>query len=207
MKKYGRTSHLPISPGTTNDDKVMSSLERLMVDDLIITEKMDGENTTIHRLGMHARSPDSMYHPSRDWVKGFAASIAPQLETDERIVGENLFARHSLAYEELPSFFMGFAWIIDGEVQAWDTTLVKFAELGITPVRELYRGPFHECLLQKVAQQLDLSKQEGFVVRDAGKFDESAMPVCMGKYVRPDHVQSDVHWMNAELVPNRMAKN
>ena len=66
MKKYGRTYYLPISPGATSDDKVMASLDGLMVGDLLVTEKMDGENSTIHQGGSHARSPDSRYHPSRD---------------------------------------------------------------------------------------------------------------------------------------------
>lgn len=128
MKKYGRTFHLPISPGASSDDKVMPSLEGLMSEDLVVTEKMDGENTTIHAGGSHARSPDSRYHPSRDWLKAFAAGISPQLSEGERIVGENLYARHSVAYDALPSYFLGFAWIIHGEVQSWDTTLGRFDE-------------------------------------------------------------------------------
>ncbi|WP_162137080.1 hypothetical protein [Rhizobium sp. CF142] len=36
-----------------------------MVTDLLVTENMDGENTTIHRGGSHTRSPDNRYHPSR----------------------------------------------------------------------------------------------------------------------------------------------
>ena len=79
--------------------------------ELIITEKMDGENTTIHRGGSHARSPDSRYHPSRDWLKAFSAGIQPQLADGERVIGENLYARHSVGYDDLPSFFLGFAWI------------------------------------------------------------------------------------------------
>lgn len=42
MKKYGRTYHLPISPGATSDDKVMLGLDGLMAGDLVVTEKMDG---------------------------------------------------------------------------------------------------------------------------------------------------------------------
>ncbi|MGO6985345.1 hypothetical protein [Rhizobium leguminosarum] len=42
MKKYGRTYHLPISPGATSDDKVMTKLDGLMIADLVITVKMDG---------------------------------------------------------------------------------------------------------------------------------------------------------------------
>ena len=204
MRKYGRTYHLPISPGATSDDKVMAGLEGLMVDDLVVTEKMDGENTTIHAGGSYARSPDSRYHPSRDWLKAFAAGISPQLGEGERIVGENLYARHAIAYDGLASYFLGFAWIVDDEVRAWDATLARFAELGIVPARTLYRGPFSASLFETIAAGLDQSRQEGFVARVAAGFPEAEMPTRMGKYVRPHHVQSEEHWMQAELVPNRL---
>ena len=177
-----------------------------MVDDLIVTEKMDGENTTIHAGGSHARSPDSRYHPSRDWLKAFAAGISPFLNEDERIVGENLFARHSVAYDALRSYFLGFAWIVGDEVQSWDLTQGRFRELGIQPVSTLYRGPYRPGLFDDLAQTLDLTKQEGFVARIADSFADTDMPVRMGKYVREGHVQSDTHWMKAELIPNRLAK-
>lgn len=206
MKKYGRTFHLPTSPGATSDDKIMSSLDGLMAEDLVVTEKMDGENTTIHASGSHARSPDSRYHPSRDWLKAFAAGISPYLAEGERIVGENLYARHSVAYEALTSYFLGFAWIIGNEVQTWDLTQARFEELGIQPVPMLYRGPYRPSLFDDLAQALDLTKQEGFVARIAGSFMESDMPRRVGKYVREGHVQSETHWMKAELIPNRLAQ-
>jgi len=202
MQKYGRTFHLPLSPGATSDDKIMSSLDGLMVEDLVVTEKMDGENTTIHAGGTHARSPDSRYHPSRDWLKAFAAGISPYLAAGERIVGENLYARHSVAYDALPSYFLGFAWIVGEEIQSWDLTLARFEELGVRPVPTLYRGPYRTGLLDGLALALDLSKQEGFVARTANSFSESDMPTRMGKYVRRGHVQSETHWMKAALIPN-----
>ena len=205
MNKYPRTFHLPISPGASSDDKIMTSIEGLICDDLVVTEKMDGENTTLHRGGCHARSPDSRNHPSRDWLKAFAAGISPQLAEGERIVGENLYARHSVAYDQLPSYFLGFAWILGDEVQPWDLTLARFLDLGIQPVSTLYRGPYRAGLFEDLAQTLDLTRQEGFVARIAGSFAESDMPLRMGKYVRDGHVQSDIHWMKADLVPNRLA--
>ena len=205
MPKYGRTFHVPTSPGATTDDKVMASLDGLRVPDLVVTEKMDGENTTIHAGGTHARSPDSRHHPSRDWLKAFAAGISPQLAPDERIVGENLFARHAVVYDALPSFFLGFAWITDGTVRSWDDTLARFADLGIVPVPLLHRGPWEDDLLERLAAGLDRARQEGFVVRIADAFPEAEMPTRMGKWVRAGHVQSEVHWTKAPLVPNRMA--
>lgn len=206
MQKYGRTYHLPLSPGATSDDKIMSSIAGLMLDDLVITEKMDGENTTIHAGGSHARSPDSRYHPSRDWLKAFAAGISPQLAVTERIVGENLYARHAIAYDALPSYFLGFALIEDDLFASWDATLLRFAQLGLTPVPVLYRGPYMSGLFESIAAGLDLARQEGFVVRAASAFPTADMPRRLGKYVRAGHVQDDRHWMQAEMVPNRLLK-
>ncbi|WP_170782810.1 RNA ligase family protein [Ruegeria lacuscaerulensis] len=206
LKKYGRTFHLPQSPGATSDDKIMRSVGGLIAaNEVVFTEKMDGENTTIHSQGCHPRSLDARYHPSRDWMKAFAAGISPQLAGDERIVGEYLFARHSIAYRALPSYFLGFAWIKQEEVQAWDATLLRFAELGIASVPELYRGRFSDQVVSTVLSDLDLERQEGFVVRDFAAFPERDMPTHLAKYVREDHVQSDTHWMNAELIKNELA--
>ncbi len=33
------------------------------------------------------------------------------------------------------------------------------------------------------------------------------MPVRMGKYVRDNHIQSETHWMQSELIPNRLANS
>lgn len=54
LKKYGRTYHLPQSPGATSDDKIMRSVDGLVAaNEVVFTEKMDGENTTIHSQGCH----------------------------------------------------------------------------------------------------------------------------------------------------------
>jgi hypothetical protein len=206
MKKYGRTFHLPQSPGALSDDKVMDRIDALLAaDEVVITEKMDGENTTIHASGTHARSPDSGAHVSRDWMKAFAAGIAPQLRPGERIVGEYLYARHAIGYDALPSYFLGFAWIVGSDFMAWDATLERFSELGILSVPVLYRGAFSQRVLDGVIAELDSETQEGFVVRSTAAFPETAMPAHMGKYVRAAHVQTDTHWTRAPLVRNRLA--
>jgi len=59
--KYPRTLHLPWSPGKTSDDKVanIESVIKLLENDIVITEKMDGECTTLGNQKMFARSQDS----------------------------------------------------------------------------------------------------------------------------------------------------
>lgn len=91
------------------------------------------------------------------------------------------------------------------EVQSWDLTMARFDELGVQAVPSIYRGPYRPDLFDDLAKALDLTKQEGFVARTAEAFAESAMPECVGKYVREGHVQSEVHWMKAEFIPNKLA--
>ena len=67
--KYPRTPHLPWSPGASQDDVFSLDARHFEGQTVIITEKMDGENTTLYRDYLHARSVDGRHHPSRNWVK------------------------------------------------------------------------------------------------------------------------------------------
>ncbi|MCH2164995.1 MAG: RNA ligase family protein [Marinovum sp.] len=205
MQKYGRTYHFPFSPGVQSDDKIIPSLERFDGQDVVVTEKMDGENTTIHPGGCHPRSPDARYHPSRDWMMAFAATISHQLESDERIIGEYLYARHSIAYDALSSYFLGFAWVKADVFQPWDATRSRLDALGIQSVPELCQGTFDLSSIQDLAGSLDTAKQEGFVMRLTGAFPEAEMGVSVAKWVRAGHVQSQAHWTKSPLIANGLA--
>lgn len=67
--KYPRTMHLPWSPGWTKDDRVLQTTEHFVGQEVVVTEKMDGENTTLARDYTHARSVSSSNHVSRHWLK------------------------------------------------------------------------------------------------------------------------------------------
>jgi len=202
--KYPRTPHLPFSMGRTSDDKVLKTLKHFDGREVVATVKMDGENTTMYNDAYHARSIDSRHHPSRDWLARFHATIAHDIPNGYRICGENLFARHSIAYDNLPSYFMGFS-VWDGvKALSWDDTLEFLELLGITPVKELYRGLFDEQVLQDLAKNLDTETNEGFVVRIADSFDYTDFGTSVAKWVRASHVQTDTHWMHGEIIPNRV---
>jgi hypothetical protein len=54
--KYPRTPHLPWSPGRSEDDIALDSIEHLEhSEDIVVTEKLDGENTTLYHDYLHAR--------------------------------------------------------------------------------------------------------------------------------------------------------
>lgn len=63
--KYPRTFHLPYSLTLTDDDKRLESDGHFkLFDEVVVTEKMDGENTTVYQDGrIHARSLDGDSHP------------------------------------------------------------------------------------------------------------------------------------------------
>ncbi|MFE9480368.1 RNA ligase family protein [Streptomyces spororaveus] len=197
---YPRTPHLPWSPGAAADDVRAVGLAGLAGHEVVVTEKLDGENTTLYADGLHARSLDSAHHPSRAWVKGLQGRIGPGIPAGWRVCGENLYARHSIPYEELDSWFYGFS-VWDGEhCLDWDRTVRFLRGLGVPTPRVLWRGVFDERALRRL--MLDTARQEGYVVRRAAGFAREDFGRCVAKWVRGGHVQTSTHWMFAQIVPN-----
>lgn len=202
--KYPRTMHLHWSPGMTSDDKKIKSYNGFLGRTVVVTLKKDGENSTGYPDGgTHARSLDSQHHSSRDWFKRFWAERAYILPQGWRICGENLYARHSVAYTDLPSYFMGFSiWNEHNVALSWDDTLMWFEELGVAPVEEIYRGPFDVAAIEKLTKSLDINREEGIVVRVVDEIPYDQFDQLVAKWVRKGHVQTEDHWMHQEIVPN-----
>ena len=201
--KYPRTFHLPSSPGASDDDKVLTDLSAFEGREVVVTVKMDGENTTMYPDYMHARSLDYSPHPSRSWIKGLHAAVGPNIPSGWRICGENLFARHSIEYANLSSYFQLFSvWNDRNECLSWDET-VQWAELlDLTTVPVLYRGPWTDDILHMMPAQHLGDTCEGYVVRLAGSFTYREFVRSVAKYVRAGHVQTDEHWKHQAVVPN-----
>ncbi|MFF7360704.1 RNA ligase family protein [Streptomyces sp. NPDC008125] len=202
---YPRTPHLPWSPGATSDDVRVPDLAALAGREVVVTEKLDGENTTLYADGLHARSPDSAHHPSRGWVKALQGRLGSRIPAGWRVCGENVFARHSIPYDRLDSFFYGFS-VWDGDrCLGWDRTTAFLRGLGIPVPPVLWRGVFDaraERALRKLA--LDTGRQEGYVVRPAAAFGADEFGRVVAKWVRPGHVTTGTHWMHAAVVPNAL---
>ncbi|NBM20400.1 RNA ligase family protein [Streptomyces sp. GC420] len=197
---YPRTPHLPWSPGAASDDVRAGDLTGLAGREVVVTEKLDGENTTLYSDGLHARSPDSGHHPSRAWVKGLQGRIGAAIPPGWRVCGENLYARHSIAYTDLESWFYGFS-VWDGErCLDWDRGVRFLRRLGIPAPRVLWRGTFDERALR--ALRPDPARQEGYVVRTAEGFGQEDFGLRVAKWVRPGHVTTGTHWMHAAVVEN-----
>lgn len=200
--KYPRTYHLPWSPGATSDDKILKSTAAFQGHDVVVTEKMDGECTTLYHDYQHARSLDSAHHSSRSWIRQYHAGLQDGWPEAIRVCGENLYARHSIAYDALEEFFLGFSAWEASRCLSWDDTIVWFSLLGIKHVPVLYEGIWDEKTISNLHKSLDLTKQEGFVVRRRDSFLIDDFATYVAKWVRNDHVTSDQHW-SVNWVPNK----
>lgn len=203
--KYFRTYHLPWSESVADDD-IVRTAPFTEGDEVVVTIKMDGENFTGYHTGdTHARSLNSGAHVSRDYVKAYWKAIAYNLPEGWRVCGENLYAKHSIHYDNLKSYLYVFSiWNDKNECLGWDET-VEWAELiGIDLVEVIYRGPYNEAEIKKAFLPFK-EEHEGYVVRSASgfKYEEAAQNIA--KYVRKNHVQTSEHWMFQEVVPNKLA--
>jgi hypothetical protein len=204
--KYPRTPHLPWSPGADEDDVILEAADAFHGEEVVVTEKLDGENTTMYRDHIHARSIDSRHHPSRDWVKRLHGQIAHQIPSGWRLCGENVYARHSIAYEDLESYFYLFSvWTADNVCLGWDETLEWAELLGLYTPPQLYRGPWDAESVRAI--EIDVDRQEGYVARTVAAFGYDDFQDHVAKWVRKDHVQTDDHWMFAEIVPNELRED
>lgn len=198
--KYPRTPHLPNSKGATSDDKIIDTLDHFIDKVVVVTEKMDGENSTLARDYYHARSLDSRDHPSRSWLKALWGRIRHDIPEGYRICGENLYAKHSLHYSDLNSYFYGFSvWDETNTCLSWQDTIEYLTLLGLDHVPVLYTGPFN-----KLTVNIDESKSEGYVVRLQSAFHYDNFAKSVAKYVRCNHVGTDEHWMHSAIIPNKL---
>lgn len=207
--RYPRTFHLPWSPGVTSDDRILEDPDEVFGGvEVLVTEKLDGECTTMYTDYLHARSVDYAPHPSRDRVRALHGQVAHDIPEGWRICGENVYAVHSITYTALPSHFLVFSiWNARNVCLSWDETVLWAKLLGLQVVPVLYRGPWDQVLVRKLdgerTSQLG-GDREGYVVRRVGDFHYRAFRQSVAKYVRKDHVQTDVHWKTRPVVPNRL---
>ncbi len=206
--KYPRTHHLHWSENVNDDDRVIESLKHFEGERVIVTTKMDGESTTMYTDYIHARSVDGRSHPSRDYVKQLWSRFAHDIPERWRICGENLYARHSITYDDLPSYLMGFSvWNERNVALSWDDTVEWFELLGIECVPVLYDGIWNETTIKQLWNSSMWDNCEGYVVRVADEITYGDFRHKVGKFVRKDHIQTIKHWMYGQpIVPNKLRK-
>lgn len=221
--KHPRTYHLDYSLSLASDDKfytnIYNDMSHFIGKRIVVTEKMDGENTTFYRDYFHARSIDSNHNFTRDWCKKLHSIIKYDIPIGWRISGENVSYYHSIKYDNLISYFYMFMiWDEHNNALSYDE-LCEWSELlDLAMPKLLYDGIYDESKLIEISKNLDYEKSEGFVIRIADSFNFSDFSKCVAKFVRPNHVQSNEHWLKntfqnqlitdlSKLKPKFMFKN
>jgi len=174
---------------------------------VVCTIKYDGESTSLYNDGtFHARSLDSKKHESRDWLHQWWQSKVYSDEYIElsktynnlRLVGENMYATHTIKYNNLDSLFLlHSAW--NGKTcLSWEHTAYIAAALNVSIVPCVYFGIYSEQLIQQF-NTLELFNDdtvEGYIIRSSGTYDYMESDLNIAKFVS-NRFKIDVnkpHW-------------
>lgn len=202
MSKYNRTYHLPFSPGTTNDDRISKDVDSLLGIEVVITEKLDGENCGITKDGVYARSHETFTTSawSRE-VRILHDILKHDLSEGEYLFGENMEGIHSIEYSNLTSYFYLFGIKFDDLWYSWEEVQDYSYILNIPTAPVLFKGIINDYSeLKRIVEDLVEKesslggKREGIVIRNAARFDNEDFSKNVMKWVRKGHVQTDEHW-------------
>jgi hypothetical protein len=146
LHKYPRTQHLEgsrLQPG--DEDLAQVQFAELAGRHLVVEEKLDGANAALSfdeegKLWLQSRGHfltggwrERHFAPFKQWAAEHAAVLHERLGPRYVLYGEWLFAKHTIFYDALPSWFLEFD-ILDGETGEWLSTPRRRDLLRGTPV-------------------------------------------------------------------------
>lgn len=203
MSKYNKTYHLPWS-NPSSDDKITDDITCLIGREIVITEKLDGENTGMKNEGVYARSHGTFTTSawSREVRQLHLMKVKDNLDENTFIFGENMEGIHSIEYTDLESYFYMFGVRDNGYWLSWDEVEEYSYLLDIPTVPVLFRGVVNnEKELRSLVEDLVKYQSklggdiEGVVIRIADGFNDYDFKKSLQKWVRKNHVKTiDKHW-------------
>lgn len=217
--KFPSTPHLAILPGVdVRGDKVLSESERneFLQHNLVIEEKVDGANLGVsfdsegniraQNRGAYLHLPGSgQWKKLEQWLAPRTDSLFEHLSDRFILFGEWCYAQHSVFYDRLPDWFLGFD-LYDKQAGRFLSSECRnklFIKMCIAQVPEITRGHFTYSEIRKLLSKSKLTAQpaEGIYLR----FDQGDWLVQRAKLVRPAFIQSvEQHWSRFVIRPNRL---
>lgn len=203
MSKYPRSYHLDFSPGATSDDKIADYIDSLIGIRIIISEKIDGENTGMNNDGVYARSHASFTTStwSREVRQIHNQKVNGNLEEGVYIFGENMEGIHSINYTDMSSYFYIFGVRDNDTWLSWDKVEEYSYLLDIPIVPVLFDGLVNskkeltEIVTRIMSKPSELGgEKEGIVIRKYEEFQNDDFANCLQKWVRKNHVTTTKHW-------------
>ncbi|MCA9215115.1 MAG: RNA ligase family protein [Planctomycetales bacterium] len=217
--KFPSTPHLAVLGGVSvRDDKVLIPAERdrFLAHDVIVEEKIDGANLGIsfdsagviraQNRGSLLQEPMSgQWKVLPAWLAVRSDCFFDVLSDRYILFGEWCYAKHSILYDRLPDWFVGFD-VFDSQANRFANRAARDAileSLEVPVVPCLARGRFS---LDDITNLLGLSHfgdtpAEGIYLR----YDDGDWLGQRAKLVRPDFVQAiREHWSRGPLQVNRL---
>ena len=217
--KFPSTPHLALLGNVqVRGDKVIPEFERneFLKREIVVEEKVDGANLGISfdaKGNIRAQNRGDYLHlPSpgqwkklSEWLKPRIDTLFEQLAARYILFGEWCYARHSVFYDQLPDWFLGFD-IFDKNTSKFLSCPRRdevFRVIGIFQVPMLRQGHFTLSGVQRLLSQSQLSKEsaEGLYLR----VDQGDCLEQRAKLVRPAFIQSvEQHWLRSGIKANRL---
>lgn len=217
--KFPQTPHLAVlGTNVVRGDKVMSGSQRefFLRHELVVEEKVDGANLGISfdsfgNLRVQSRGAYLTPPYSGQWKK-LSGWLAPKtdllfevLRNQYILFGEWGYAQHSVYYNRLPDWFLGFDIFHKKEVKFFSCQRRDkiFEEIGISQVPFIKRGKFSLAELKSLLSNSGLgdTQSEGIYLR----FDDGEWLGQRAKLVRPQFIQSiEEHWSRKKIKPNKL---
>lgn len=218
--KFPSTPHLAaLADVDIRGDKVLSESERyeFLQHSLVVEEKVDGANLGIsfdsegniraQNRGAYLHLPESgQWKKLDDWLTPRLDMLFEYLSDQFILFGEWCYAQHSVFYDRLPDWFLGFD-IYDkrfGRFLSSERRDALLRKMCIAQVPVVTRGHFTYPEIQKFLSISKFSEQsaEGIYLR----FDQGDWLAQRAKLVRPAFIQAvEHHWSRSSIRPNRLS--
>ncbi|HHF3273470.1 TPA: RNA ligase family protein [Vibrio alginolyticus] len=192
-------------------------VESFLSSELVIEEKIDGANVGFsidHHGDLRAQNRGAwidkdvggQFKHLWKWIKQYEHQLKLALDKDLVLFGEWCYAEHSIGYEALPNWFIGFDLFSrsKGKFYSVDRRNEVLAAIDLPIITPLARRKVKlnelKAMLNKPSAY-GANKIEGIYLRkDKGEWLEKR-----AKLVRDDFTQTiDEHWSKKPLTPNKI---
>ncbi len=218
-QKYPTTPHLAtLGDGDVRGDKVFSAKERdkFLCNTIVVEEKIDGTNLGIsfdpdgeiqlQNRGSFLSLPGAgQWKKLDEWLADRTDQLFDKLSDRYILFGEWCYAQHSVFYEQLPDWFLGFDLFDKSKDRflACDVRDDLFLLMGINKVPLIAKGQFRlEGLVELLSKsRFGNESAEGLYLR----YDEDGWLGQRAKLVDSRFIQAiELHWSRAPLRSNRL---
>jgi len=219
--RFPHTPHLAwLGSGEPRDDKVLAPREvaTLLAGEVIVEEKVDGANVgfsvshdgdvVVQNRGSYLdrHHAHDQFRPLWPWLDRNRDALFDALGTQLILFGEWCYACHSVPYDGLPDWFLGFDVYDRGYERFWssDRRDALLERLDLVPTPRLAHG---HCTLPQLQAFLGPSRvgsndMEGLVVRaEADGWVTGRAKLVAARFTQ----QIEEHWSRGAVRPNSLA--